>query len=69
MNKDLIFAATYNEYSNIKNLLKKIENLRINLDILIIDDNSKDGTKEYLKNYKKKKKKFILNYQRKKIRP
>ena len=59
MNKILIFTATYNEYKNIKLLLKKIENLNINLDILIVDDNSKDGTKEFLKLYKKKKKIFI----------
>ena len=52
MNKDLIFTATYNEYYNIKILLKKIKDLKINLDILIIDDNSKDGTKEYLKKLK-----------------
>jgi dolichol-phosphate mannosyltransferase len=56
MNKDLVFTATYNEYSNIKKLLNKIENLNINVDILIVDDNSKDGTKEYIKNYKIKKK-------------
>ena len=54
MNKDLVFTATYNEYPNIKYLLKKISELKINLDILIIDDNSRDGTKEFLKNYKHK---------------
>ena len=67
MNKILIFTATYNEYKNIKLLLKKIENLNINLDILIVDDNSKDGTKEFLKLYKKKKKNFHLINRDKKL--
>jgi dolichol-phosphate mannosyltransferase len=53
MNKTLIFTATYNEFSNIKILLKKLKNLRLNFDILIIDDSSVDGTLEYLKTYSK----------------
>jgi dolichol-phosphate mannosyltransferase len=54
MNKTLIFTATYNEFPNIKFLLSKLKNLRLNLDILIIDDSSEDGTLEYLKMYSKK---------------
>ena len=53
MSKTLIFAATYNEFPNIKLLLSKLKNLRLNLDILIIDDSSEDGTLEYLKMYAK----------------
>lgn len=60
MNKHLIFTATYNEYPNIKYLLKKIKDLRLNLDILIIDDNSTDRTKSYLNNYKKFNSNFFL---------
>jgi len=67
MNKDLVFTATYNEFSNVKKLLNKIENLNINVDILIVDDNSKDGTKEYIKNYKIKKKNFFLIIREKKL--
>ncbi len=67
MNKILIFTATFNEFENIKVLLKKIENLNIDLDILIIDDNSKDGTKEFLKLYKKKNKNFHLINRYKKL--
>jgi dolichol-phosphate mannosyltransferase len=67
MNKDLVFTATYNEYPNIKYLLKKISELKINLDILIIDDNSRDGTKEFLKNYKHKYKNFFLIIRKKKL--
>jgi dolichol-phosphate mannosyltransferase len=53
MSKTLIFTATYNEFPNIKSLLSKLKNLRLNLDILIIDDSSEDGTLEYLKMYSK----------------
>ena len=42
--KILIFTATYNEAENIKDYLKKVEELNINADILIIDDNSPDQT-------------------------
>lgn len=67
MNKNLIFTATYNEYSNIKSFLKKIRDLRLNLDILIIDDNSTDGTKLFLKNYKKTNTNFFLINRKKKL--
>jgi dolichol-phosphate mannosyltransferase len=60
MNKNIIFLPTYNEYPNIKYLLTKIKNLKLNLDILIIDDNSSDGTKQFLKNYKKKNKIYLI---------
>jgi dolichol-phosphate mannosyltransferase len=55
MVKTLIFTATYNEFPNIKLLLKNLNNLNVNFDILIIDDNSTDGTLEFLKSYNKKK--------------
>jgi len=49
MKKILIATATYNEAGNIKILLKKIINLKIKLDILIIDDNSAGKTHIYIK--------------------
>jgi len=55
--KSLIFTATYNEFPNIKFLLNKIDKLGMSLDILVVDDNSKDGTLEFLKQYLKKRKK------------
>jgi dolichol-phosphate mannosyltransferase len=67
MNKDLVFTATYNEYPNIKYLFKKIKDLKINLDILIIDDNSSDGTREFLKNYKNINKNIFLIIRKKKL--
>jgi len=47
-NKILIFIATYNENFNISNLFQSILNVSPNYDVLIIDDNSTDGTKESL---------------------
>ena len=42
--KILVFTATYNESENIVKLIESIEKQNLNLDILIIDDNSPDGT-------------------------
>ena len=49
--KSLVFTATYNEYPNVRILLEKICNLKLALDILIIDDNSNDGTLAFLKQH------------------
>jgi len=46
--KILIFIATYNENLNISNLFQSIINVSPDYDVLIIDDNSTDGTKECL---------------------
>lgn len=52
--KTFIVIPTYNEKENIERLIKKIFNLNIsNLFILIIDDNSPDGTGEIIENLKK----------------
>ena len=66
MSKILVFTATYNEKVNIAILLKKFKNLKVNLDILIVDDNSPDGTKEVIKNLSKKKN-IILKVRKKKL--
>ena len=58
--KILIFAATYNEAENIKNFIETILELNINLDLLIIDDNSPDKTWEIVNNYKKNNKNIVL---------
>ena len=58
--KILIFAGTYNEAGNIKNFIEKILELNINLDLLIIDDNSPDKTWEIVNNYKKNNKNIVL---------
>ena len=53
--KILIGIATYNECDNIKNLVEQIINIgENNIDILIVDDNSPDGTIEEIKKLQKK---------------
>ena len=48
MSKTLIFTATYNEKENIKKLIENLNSLKINIDVLVIDDNSPDKTWEIL---------------------
>ena len=50
MPKTLIFTATYNEKENVTNLINQINAISKDLDILIVDDNSPDGTGEILNN-------------------
>ena len=57
MNNDkriLVFAATYNEIDNIKELINGIIKYLPHSSILIIDDNSPDKTSEVVKEFKKK---------------
>lgn len=44
MKKSLIIIPTYNEIGNIERLIKAIFSLNNNFNILVIDDNSPDGT-------------------------
>ena len=53
MSKTLIFTATYNEKENIKKLLDNLNHLKIDIDILVIDDNSPDKTWEILQKLEK----------------
>lgn len=54
--ESLVIIPTYNEKQNIRIVIEKINNLKIDLDILIIDDSSPDGTgaviRELQKTYK-----------------
>ena len=50
MPQTLIFTATYNEKENVTNLINQINSISKDLDILIIDDNSPDGTGKILNN-------------------
>ena len=48
--KVLVISPTYNEKKNISELKNRISHISRTIDILIIDDNSPDGTAEIIKN-------------------
>ena len=50
----LIVIPTFNERENINPLLDKIFSLKILVDVLVLDDNSPDGTKSVVLENKKK---------------
>ena len=54
LKKILVFTATYNEIKNIEELVIKINKYNSNVDILIVDDNSPDGTSNEILILKKK---------------
>ena len=60
MKKILIGTATYNEVTNIEILINKINNLELNLDIIIVDYSSPDGTSKKIKELKTKFSNIIL---------
>ncbi len=60
MKKILICSPTYNESENITELCKRIFKIKKKVDLLIIDDNSPDGTSDIVKKIKKKNKNLIL---------
>ncbi len=56
-----VMIPTYNEFANIKNLIEGILKLRIsNLNIVVVDDNSPDGTWKIVKEISKKQKNVHL---------
>ncbi len=46
--KKLVIIPTYNEIENMKLLLPELMKLKNNFDVLIVDDNSPDGTAKYV---------------------
>lgn len=72
MKKDLlVFTATYNESKNIIKFLKFIYKVRLNFDLLIVDDSSPDSTSDIITHFAKNKnnnknKKIILKIRKKK---
>ena len=51
--KILIIIPTYNELENLPTLLPEVFSKDINIDVLIIDDNSPDGTAAFIENEQK----------------
>lgn len=54
MSKKLVIIPTYNEIENIENIIDVIFMLPIALDVLIVDDNSPDGTHKKVKELQNK---------------
>ncbi|MDX1700880.1 MAG: polyprenol monophosphomannose synthase [Melioribacteraceae bacterium] len=51
--KSIVIIPTYDELNNIKKLVPEILKLYDDLDILVVDDNSPDGTGDYVKELSK----------------
>ena len=49
MSKKLVIIPTYNEKENVEQMIDTVMNLPLNTDLLIIDDNSPDGTASLVK--------------------
>ena len=49
MNDSLVIIPTYNEKENIERMVRKVFSLSKPFDLLIIDDNSPDGTAQIVK--------------------
>jgi len=54
MQDTLIILPTYNEKENIENIIRAIFSLEKDFDILVVDDNSPDGTGEIVKKMQSK---------------
>ena len=66
--KNIVVIPTYNEKENITKIMSEILNQNLDLDILIVDDNSPDGTSNIVKDYAKNIKKikiFVLDRKKK----
>ncbi len=53
MKDSIVIIPTYNEKENIKEMIHKVFSLNKTFDILIVDDNSPDGTKKIVKSLQK----------------
>lgn len=54
MSQALVIIPTYNEIENIERMINTVFSLNVQLDLLIIDDNSPDGTAEKVEQYQDK---------------
>ncbi|MCR4417431.1 MAG: polyprenol monophosphomannose synthase [Ignavibacteria bacterium] len=61
MNKAIVIIPTYNESENIKKLIPEIlKRTNGEIDILIVDDNSPDGTSDVVRNFQKEHQNIFL---------
>ncbi len=68
MKKSLVIIPTYNEKDNIRDIINRVFQLERNFDILVVDDNSPDGTAQIVKRLQKEfpDQLFLLNRPEKK---
>lgn len=59
MMKLSVIIPAYNEIDTIEKILQKVKEVKIPKEIIVVDDGSTDGTKEYLENLKDNEIKFI----------
>lgn len=60
MNKGLVIIPTYNERENIDNIIYRVLSQPVELDVMIVDDNSPDGTGEIVRQIAKRDKRVHL---------
>ena len=65
MNNSVVIIPTYNEKENIKNIINTVFSLDKNFDVLIIEDNSPDGTADIVKELQKDNKERLFIIERK----
>jgi dolichol-phosphate mannosyltransferase len=65
VNRPLIVIPTYNEAVNISNLIPELLALDVNPDILVVDDNSPDGTGEAVLKFSDTKRVHLLSRDKK----
>ena len=53
MNDKIVIIPTYNELENAENIIRKVMSLQPEFDLLIVDDNSPDGTANIVINLQK----------------
>ena len=68
MKKTVVIIPTYNEIENISLIIDSLFNINLTLDILVVDDNSPDGTSNVVKDLMDKYKKKLFLEKRKKRR-
>ena len=66
MDKSVVIIPTYNEADNIRKIINLISSLSLELDILVVDDNSPDGTSDIINDVMKENPNIFLTTQDKK---
>ncbi|HID93912.1 MAG TPA: polyprenol monophosphomannose synthase [bacterium (Candidatus Stahlbacteria)] len=65
--RTLVIIPTYNEIENIGTVLEEVLSLSPDIDILVIDDNSQDGTGKYVDEFSKKKRRVSIIHRERKL--